>query len=357
MSKQVGDEFPALCEKCLGDDQHLKMMKHANGDECKICTRPFTVFRWKIKDGQSKFRKTVICVTCARARNSCQSCMLDINYMIPLDLRDTALKMAGLEGFTSSKYISNSTNREVKAIMADKQESEHRNIETDSRAEKAKAMLEKLARKFEDNSSALVKKSSRNDHIDKEALKQLKSAEVKKLVRELPFNGKIDIPDSETTATSFFIFGFPKDMPQYCLSDYCKKFGKLKLLNIVQRARCGFISFTTSKAAQEFARSIIDNGLNKNVSRPGLLILEQKYPLRVSWSDQKSLGHTNEEHHKLSLICTRVMKQLADQEKKTEAITQKSSKPKSSSSQTVPRSNQEKTTTTTYNSSKLDFEL
>lgn len=40
-------EFPSICETCLGNNPYLKMMKDKFGDECKICKRPYTVFKWK----------------------------------------------------------------------------------------------------------------------------------------------------------------------------------------------------------------------------------------------------------------------------------------------------------------------
>lgn len=47
------------------------MSKQNFGAECKICTRPFTVFRWLPGAGM-RYKKTEICQTCAKSKNVCQ---------------------------------------------------------------------------------------------------------------------------------------------------------------------------------------------------------------------------------------------------------------------------------------------
>ena len=54
-------------------------MKETYGSECKICARPFTVFRWCPGAGM-RYKKTEICQTCSKLKNVCQTCLLDLEY-------------------------------------------------------------------------------------------------------------------------------------------------------------------------------------------------------------------------------------------------------------------------------------
>jgi pre-mRNA-splicing factor RBM22/SLT11 len=67
-----------------------KKSKQEFGRECGTCARPFTVFRWNPGAGM-RFKTTVVCQTCAKTRNVCQTCLLDLEYHLPTQVRDTAL--------------------------------------------------------------------------------------------------------------------------------------------------------------------------------------------------------------------------------------------------------------------------
>lgn len=86
-----GGEFPILCEKCLGDNPYVRMQKHMHGSSCKMCERPYTVFRWRPGRGEG-YKKTEICQMCSKVKNLCQTCILDMHYGLPVQIRDSVLQ-------------------------------------------------------------------------------------------------------------------------------------------------------------------------------------------------------------------------------------------------------------------------
>jgi len=136
---QEDSDFPILCETCLGDNPYVRMSKQALGKECKICTRPFTIFRWLPGAGM-RYKKTEICQTCAKLKNVCQTCLLDLQYGLPTQVRDTAL------GINSKAPISN-INREYHAQnMEGKLEGSSDMINYDRQDAGGKEVLKRLAR-------------------------------------------------------------------------------------------------------------------------------------------------------------------------------------------------------------------
>lgn len=83
-------DFPLVCEPCLGKNPYIRMSKADFDLECRICFRPYTVFRWKSDNG--RFKRTEICQTCAKVKHVCQGCILDLKFGLPMELRDKYLK-------------------------------------------------------------------------------------------------------------------------------------------------------------------------------------------------------------------------------------------------------------------------
>jgi pre-mRNA-splicing factor RBM22/SLT11 len=102
----MGDEFPILCENCLGDNPYLRMLKDSNGGECKICSRPFTIFKWKAGT-KGRYKSNVICRLCAKLKNTCQCCILDLQYGIPVQVRDKVIQQVSQQAIKSSDPSAN----------------------------------------------------------------------------------------------------------------------------------------------------------------------------------------------------------------------------------------------------------
>lgn len=85
--KDEKTEFPILCETCLGPNPYVRMTRAEQDKECKICARPFTVFRWR-PGRDARYKKTEICQTCCKLKNVCQTCLFDMEYGLPVQVRD-----------------------------------------------------------------------------------------------------------------------------------------------------------------------------------------------------------------------------------------------------------------------------
>ena len=90
--EEVG-EFPFVCEECLGPDPYVRMIKSKFGAACKLTTRPFTSFKWRVRgSANGAWRHTQICIEIAKLKNCCQVCLRDMTYLVPMNLRDSVMK-------------------------------------------------------------------------------------------------------------------------------------------------------------------------------------------------------------------------------------------------------------------------
>lgn len=290
------DEVPALCEACLGTNPYLRMMRERNGLECKLCTRPFTVFKW-VPEKNGKFKNTIICLTCSRQRNCCQSCLLDLTYGIPIQLRDAALKMAGVEGINSSEP----SNAISKLYVANNEEKFDKlgGASITSSSEKAREILTKLA--LASNNKPVSKKEKEKEelpqHIDK--------IDVSKIISKLPLNGSL-IPPEDQSITSLFIFGIDDSLPEYKIQDHFEQYGKIKSFNCQHKAKCGYITFQSRKEAEAAAQALGDTG----EKTPGSFVIDS-IPLKVTWGKERPLGATSGEKLKVSSFISKVLRKLA----------------------------------------------
>ena len=318
-------DFPSVCENCLPENPYVQMLKEDHGKshcssaleihnhtatigaECKLCTRPFTIFHWKA-DRTARSKRTNICLTCARLKNCCQCCMLDLSYGLPIVVRDAALKMLapGPESDVNRQYYAQEHERELEEGRGDVEEYE----KTD---EKARELLRKLA-----NSEPYYKRQRRLEAEESESLtshRRSRSPEssdrrptapsrplpFSRLARGSPgvragrggtrggraFPGTTQLPPQpadilpprDRNITSLFITGIEDDLPEHAIRTFFTPFGTLRSVVCSHRAHSAFINYATREGAETAAEHCQGKAVIAGV------------PLRVQWGKPRPLDN------------------------------------------------------------------
>ncbi|KAL9021725.1 MAG: hypothetical protein Q9185_001089 [Variospora sp. 1 TL-2023] len=303
-------DFPSVCENCLPENPYVQMLKEDHGAECKICTRPFTIFRWKA-DRTARAKRTNICLTCARLKNCCQCCMLDLSFGLPIVVRDAALKMVapGPESSINREYYAQENEREIEEGRGGVEEYE----KTD---EKARELLRRLA-----NSEPYYKRQRRVEAAGENEKSGGASADVggQKMIAGAPgpvrthdtresrgfdsrggpyrkhrgggiaarrvFPGTAQVPPQpqdilppqDRNITSLFITGVEDDLPEHAIRSFFTPFGTLRSVICSHRAHCAFINYATREGAEAAAEHC-----------QGKAVV-QGCPLRVQWGRPRPL--------------------------------------------------------------------
>ncbi|KXN74439.1 hypothetical protein CONCODRAFT_76837 [Conidiobolus coronatus NRRL 28638] len=264
-------DFPILCESCLGDNPYVRMIKEQYGNECKICTRPFTVFRWN--PGQnSRFKKTEICTTCARVKNVCQTCILDLQFNLPVGVRD-----AGLDVQTA---VPNSNiNKEYYIQNAERAIKNGENVyDFEQASESSKALLRKLARPapyYKRNQAHICSFFVRGNcnrgtscpyrheipeepNYPRQNIKDRyhgTNDPVAKKILDRAANVPTLTPPKDRTITSLFATQLHPETSQEDLKEFFNKFGAIKSVVLVTKAKAAFINFSSREAAEAAAEN------------------------------------------------------------------------------------------------------
>ncbi|KAL5479201.1 hypothetical protein EMCRGX_G022693 [Ephydatia muelleri] len=290
-------EFPILCQTCLGDNPYLRMLKDNYGDECKVCSRPFTVFRW-CPGARMRYKKTEVCQACAQLKNVCQTCLLDLEFGLPVQVRDQAIGM-------KDDLPKNDINREYFMQSVDKQLAETGGTQAAGALGKAQApsdVLMRLARTtpyYKRNRphicSFWVKGECKRgeecpyrhemptdpeDPLSQQNLKD-RYYGVNDPVAEKLMRHSADLPHlvapEDKSITSLYVGGVDEGISEKDLSDYFYQFGELRSVHLVTRQKCAFITFTTREAAEKAA----ETSFNK-------LIIKGRR-LRILWGKAQSM--------------------------------------------------------------------
>lgn len=268
-------EFPILCQTCLGDNPYVRMIKERYGKECKICTRPFTIFRW-CPGARMRFKKTEICQTCAKLKNVCQTCLLDLEYGLPIQVRDAALKIV-------DKLPQSDVNKEY---YIQKIEAELKNDDGTSAAGtvgkslSASEMLTKLARTqpyYKRNQPHICsfwvkgeckrgeecpyrhdKPNEPDDPLSEQNIKDRYygrndpvADKIMKRAAQLP---TLDPPEDKSI-TTLYVGNISEHLSEKDIRDNFYQYGEIRNITMVSRQQCAFVQYTKRASAELAAES------------------------------------------------------------------------------------------------------
>ena len=297
-------DLPSVCERCLPQNNpYVQMLKEDHGEACKLCTRPFTVFRWKA-DRTSRQKRTGICLTCARLKNCCQCCMLDLSFGLPISVRDAALKMVapGPQSEVNREFFAQNNEREIE---------EGRGLEGYEKTdEKARELLRRLAqsepyykkqRRLEaegasEGGQKLLEAGEQQQLSEPGPIRTKDSRERKsaygnarggggmasakppaKRVKAQPIRPEDILPPQDKSITSLFVTGVEDDLPEHAIRTYFTQYGTLRSLVCSHRSHCAFVNYMSRESAEQAAAACEGKAIVQGV------------PLRVQWGKPKPL--------------------------------------------------------------------
>ncbi|XP_040575591.1 pre-mRNA-splicing factor RBM22 [Lepeophtheirus salmonis] len=260
-------DFPILCQTCLGDNPYLRMMKERYGKECKICSRPFATFRW-CPGAKMRFKKTEICQTCAKLKNVCQTCLLDLEYGLPIQVRDQMLKL-------KTDLPQSDVNREYYL----------QNVDSNSKMPSQKnEVLSKLARTapyYKRNRphicSFWVKGECKrgeecpyrherpndpddplNDQNIRDRYYGVNDPVADKLLKRAEALPKLETPE-DPLITTLYVGGLDDVLDEKDISSHFYQYGEIRNITLVPKQGCAFVQFSKRSSAELAAEKTFNN--------------------------------------------------------------------------------------------------
>ncbi|KAK2966102.1 hypothetical protein RJ640_025598 [Escallonia rubra] len=275
-------DFPIICESCLGDNPYIRMTKADYDKECKICTRPFTVFRWR-PGRDARYKKSEICQTCSKLKNVCQVCLLDLEYGLPVQVRDTALSINSNDAIPKSDV-----NREYFAEEHDRRARAGLDYESSYGKARPNDTILKLQRTtpyYKRNRAHVCSFYIRGEctrgaecpyRHEMPVTGELSQQNIKdryygvndpvamKLLNKAGEMPSLEPPDDESIRT-LYVGGLDARITEQDLRDQFYAQGEIESVKMVLQRACAFVTYTTregaEKAAEELSNKLVIKGL------------------------------------------------------------------------------------------------
>ncbi|XP_073277605.1 zinc finger CCCH domain-containing protein 40-like [Primulina huaijiensis] len=275
-------DFPIVCESCLGDNPYVRMTKADYDKECKICSRPFTVFRWR-PGRDARYKKTEICQTCCKLKNVCQVCLLDLEYGLPVQVRDTALSIDSNDAIPKSdvnrEYFAEEHDRKARAGID--YESSYGKVRPSDTILKLQRTTPYYKRNRAHVCSFFIRgqctrgpecpyrhEMPETGELSQQNIKDryygINDPVALKLLSKAGEMPSLEPPEDESIRT-LYVGGLDARVTEQDLRDNFYAHGEIESIKMVIQRACAFVTYTTregtERAAEELANKLVIKGL------------------------------------------------------------------------------------------------
>ena len=235
-----GDNFPIVCEACLGPNPYTRMIKSDMSAECRISGIPFTAFRWQ--GALRRWKSTIVCSAVAREKNCCQACLSDLEYAVPFHVRDHVMDALGEEKAPQSDISKEFHWANKKQKISDGEAGGYDTYE------KLHSHMDKLRQLAALEPGPVVWQKRRETPLTPEEQERLRAR--RQTERR---------PPADTSITSLFVGGVPPSIGKKELLPYFMAYGDVSELTLDAQRLAAIVTFRERAAAEAACAALYGN--------------------------------------------------------------------------------------------------
>lgn len=248
-----------------------------------------------------RFKKTEVCQTCSKLKNVCQTCLLDLEFGLPTQVRDAALKI-------QDEIPQSEVNKEYYLQNVEKGALQGTEMPTGAgggKATPASDVLSKLARtapyykrnlphicsfwvkgeckRGEECPYRHEKPSEPDDPLSEQNIRDryygVNDPVAEKLMKRAASLPVLE-PPSDKTITTLYVGNVGEHLTEVDIRDQFYHYGEIRNVTLVQKQQCAFVQFTKRSGAEMAA----EKTFNK------LVLGGKKLSIRWAYSQVKQQG-------------------------------------------------------------------
>ncbi|MEW5307120.1 MAG: hypothetical protein WDW36_009536 [Sanguina aurantia] len=269
-------DMPIVCESCLGPNPFLRMQRIEFGGTCHISGRPYTVFRWR-PGSEARYKKTIICKEVAKAKNVCQVCLFDLEFGLPVQVRDAALGMTNDEEAQSDVTKEYQLAERIKNGDNDSSFSQSRPNELLQKLQRTTPYYKRNEAKIcsffvkgECNRGAecpfrheMPTSGPLSEQNIKDRYYGINDPVAAKMMARVGEMGKLEPPE-DRTITTLYLGGLTALVGEDEIKDVLYSYGEISSVRVIPAKMCAFVTFTdradAEKAAEEMQNKMLVKG-------------------------------------------------------------------------------------------------